>query len=366
MNNNDASKLCGQLLTIAFDGPEPSQEVKDFIKKCHIGGIIYFDPNIESPEQTAELSNLLQSIAAKPLFISADQEGGMVARLHKPHFTEYPTAEQLCKEGSPKTAFDYHFVMGTELKAIGVNWDFAPVCDINTNKNNPIIADLNRAFSDDIEEVEKFASGAVRGLQKAGVMACAKHFPGHGETRKDSHLTLPVLDLTLDRLNEVELRPFKKAIKSGVETVMTAHILYKVIDDSWPGTLSKTILQDLLRKECRFEGVIVSDDMNMKGITELYKADQAIVQAVNAGCDHLLYCHGFETQLAAHENLVKAVIDKQIPLSRIEDAIKRMDLLRVKYIGETFQPLDPKEAANIAGCEEHAKVVTIKPTTSTA
>lgn len=354
------SKMVGQLFIIGFEGKTPSKEVESFIQKNSIGGICYFGHNVESPEQLANLSNYLQGLSPDmPLFVTIDQEGGLVSRLGPP-FCEIPSPGQL-EKSSPTEVFEMMQIMGAEMKAIGINWDFAPVCDVNSNPENPIIGRFNRAYSSDVETVERLASGAVRGLQKSGVIACAKHFPGHGDTTADSHLTLPVIEHSYERLNDVELKPFRRVIRSGVETVMTAHVLYTAIDDAYPATLSKTIIQEMLRKECRFNGVIVSDDMLMKGITEHYPNEQAVVLAVQAGIDQLLYCMNFDAQERAFEALVKAVIDKEIPLYKIEESIKRAHQLKKKYIGEKYQPVDPKKAKEIVGCEAHRQVISKTP-----
>lgn len=360
MDHSTISKMVGQLFIIGFEGKTPSKEVESFIQKNNIGGICYFGHNIEGPEQLANLSNYLQSLSPKmPLFTTIDQEGGLVSRLGPP-FCEVPAPAQL-ENSSPTEVFEIMQVMGSEMKAVGINWDFAPVCDVNTNPENPIIGKFNRSYSSDVAVVERLASGAARGLQKSGVIACAKHFPGHGDTSADSHLTLPVVEHSYEKLNERELKSFRRVIRSGVETVMTAHVLYTAIDDAYPATLSKTIIQELLRKECRFEGVIVSDDMRMKGITEHYPNEQAVVLAVQAGVDQLLYCMGFEAQELALEAVVKGVIDKEIPLYRIEDSMKRAHQLKKKYIGEKYQPVDAKKAKEIVGCEAHQQVISKTP-----
>lgn len=356
MEHSTIAKLVGQLFIIGFEGKTPSKEVETFIKKNNIGGICYFGHNIESPVQLAELSNYLQSLSPiNPLFISIDQEGGIVSRLGEP-FCEIPSPDSLGKSSATEV-FDIMFMMATEMKAVGINWDFAPVCDVNSNPNNPIIGKYGRSYSSDVEIVERLSSGAVRGLQKGGVIACAKHFPGHGDTSLDSHLALPVIEHPLERLKDVELRPFKRAIKSGVDSIMTAHVLYTAIDDAFPATLSKTIIQDLLRKECRFEGIIVTDDLQMKGITEHYPADQAVVLAVQAGVDQLLYCLNYESQEIAHEALVRAVIDKEVPLFRIEESLKRAHILKKKYIGDKYQPIDVAKVKDIVGCSAHHEVI---------
>lgn len=356
MDSSSITKLVGQLFIIGFQGKTPPKEVEEFIKKNSIGGICYFGYNVESPEQLAELTNYLNNLhAGFPLFICIDQEGGLVSNLVSP-FCEI-SAPALLEKTSATIIFEIMQVLAKEMKAVGINWDFAPVCDVNTNPDNPIIGKYNRSYSAEVETVERLSSGAVRGLQKGGVIACAKHFPGHGDTSSDSHLTLPALEHSYERLNDIELKPFRRAIRSGVDSIMPAHILYTAIDDAYPATLSKTILQELLRKECRFEGIIVSDDMQMKGITEHYPIEQAPVLAIQAGIDQLLYCLNFEAQERALEAVVKAVMDKEIPLHKIEDSIKRANTLKKKYIGEKFAPIDPKKAKEVVGCKEHKEII---------
>lgn len=365
MDRTTITKMVGQLFIIGFEGKTPSKEVESFIQKNNIGGICYFGHNVENPEQLANLTNYLQGLSPQvPLFITIDQEGGLVSRLGPP-FCEAPAPGHL-EKSSPTEVFEIMQVMGAEMKAVGINWDFAPVCDVDTNPENPIIGKFNRSYSSNVEVVEKLASGAVRGLQKSGVIACAKHFPGHGDTSTDSHLTLPVIEHTYERLNELELKPFRRVIRSGVETVMTAHVLYTAIDDAYPATLSKTIIQELLRKECRFDGVVVSDDMHMKGITEHYPNEQAVVLAVQAGIDQLLYCMNYEAQERALEALVKAVMEKEVPLYKIEESIKRAHSLKKKYIGERYQPLEPAKAKEIVGCAAHHEIISKPPASKRA
>ena len=235
----------GQLLVCGFDGLKPSDEIKGLIKDYNIGGVILFSRNIKDPAQTARLCNSLQEISKTPLFICVDQEGGKVSRLPKP-FTQFAGNAAIGKSNSVKLAYAFGEITAKELKAVGINANFAPVLDVNTNPDNPIINE--RAFSNNPNSVSRFGLAVIAGLQDNGVIACCKHFPGHGDTSLDSHYQMPVVEHSIERLNEIELLPFKHAAENDVAAIMTAHVLYKGLDEKYPATLSKKIIHDLLRK----------------------------------------------------------------------------------------------------------------------
>jgi beta-N-acetylhexosaminidase len=305
--SNTVRRSLGQSLIIGLKGPALTPEESKFISENNIGGVIFFGRNLETPEQILALCRDLQKLSTSmpdrvPLFISIDMEGGRVLRLKEP-FTKWPTAAALGKLNSSSVVFELARAMGTELFSIGINMDFAPSCDILTNPKNTVIGD--RAFGTDAETVSKLASAFVRGLVKSNIIACAKHFPGHGNTLVDSHEDLPIEETTEQQLEAREMVPFKRTFRARLDLVMTSHILFKNVDPTWPATLSPKIVNGLLREKLRYRNLVVTDDMGMKAITKKYEVGPAAVQAYKAGCNILLYCNDF----AAPEQAMKALVD---------------------------------------------------------
>jgi beta-N-acetylhexosaminidase len=229
--------------------------------------------------------------------------------------------------------------------------NLAPVCDVDTNPGNPVIS--SRSFGQTPELVTQLASALVRGIQSQGVGACAKHFPGHGDTNKDSHHELPTLPThDMARMTEIELPPFEAAIKAGVAGVMTAHVIYTPIDADYPGTMSKTILGGILRKKLGFDGLVVSDDMQMKAIADHYGFDDAVVRAVVAGVDLLWICHTTELQARAIEVIIKAVENGELSHRRLEEAARRQDAVFARFV----KPASATANLGVIGCAEHQAV----------
>lgn len=347
----------GQLLIIGLRGKELTKEEADFIVNNNIGGVILFDRNLESPIQLHKFCSDIQNLRHKtkdkvPLFISIDMEGGRVARL-KPPFTRWPAIGKLGEIDSTSLAFKFALMMGAELRSVGINLDYAPCIDVLTNPKNVLIGD--RSLGKDPEEVAKLASALVRGYIKSGVLPCAKHFPGHGNTIIDSHEDLPIEDADMARLQEVELIPFKKAFRARLDLVMTAHIKFPKIDPEWPVTLSKKFIQDLLRKELRYKNLIITDDLDMKALASHYPVEKIPVLAMQAGCDILLYCNIFERPPMALEALKKALKDGQLQAADIEDKYKRVVALKKEFFTQP-DPLPLDEAKNIIGHPDHLRL----------
>ena len=282
----DLKKLIGSHFIFGLEGTSVSDKTLSFVEDFQPAGFILMGYNCESPEQIFNLTQSLQKVSLEPLLICVDQEGGRVKRLKSP-FLQFPSASQLGQKNSPKLIFEGGEALGTELRTVGINLDFAPVCDVLTNPKNEVIGD--RAYNSDIEIVGGLASAMTRGLQKAGVLACAKHFPGHGDTFIDSHIDLPRVSTSLEILEKREFLPFKKCIKSGVASIMTAHLMCEGLDKKYPSTLSCNTL-NLLNYDLRFNGLIISDDMNMGALSKNYPEEEALIEAVLAGIDLLLYC----------------------------------------------------------------------------
>src|SRR4029077_16340243 len=279
--------LAGQLLSVGFDGARAPDELRARIAAGEVGGVMLSRPNIVDPPQVAALVGELRAAAPgdAPLLISVDQEGGLVQRLRAPG----PVCPPMLSVGAaddPTRTTAVGRALGEELAALGIGWDFAPVLDVHTHPANPVIG--NRAFGTTPEAVATHALAFWRGLRGSGLVGCGKHFPGHGDTRTDSHHDLPVVEHDLDRLRRVELAPFVAAARAGVEAFMTAHVLYPALDPDRPATLSRRIATDILRGELGFRGVLVSDDLGMKAVADRYPIEELAVRAIEAACDHLL------------------------------------------------------------------------------
>ena len=276
----------GQLVISGIKGTSLSSAEKDLISKEKLGGVILFSHNFEDPAQLAELVNSIQKLRDEyPLFISVDQEGGRIMRF-KTHFTQFPAMLDLARMDSPKLVFEMHQVMAKELSACGINLSFSPICDILTNPKNTVIGD--RAYGRDALTVEKFISAAIRGLQTSGLLACAKHFPGHGDTSQDSHFELPLVKTTLAEMQKREMIPFIKASKSRVEFMMMAHLLVDALDPKLPTSLSPKAYE-FLRNETKFSKIVITDDMEMKAIADRHSTEEAALMAITAGADMLMY-----------------------------------------------------------------------------
>ncbi len=346
----------GQLLIGSLPARTVTPELKSLAREFQLGGIILFSRNIEAPEQVAELSVDVQTLAADmPLWVSVDQEGGRVARLRAP-FTEWPPMATLGRSGSVELAARFAAALAAELRAVGVTLDYAPVLDIHTNPKNPVIGD--RALAEDADQVARLGATIVRTLQANGVAACGKHFPGHGDTSVDSHLALPLVEHPPDRIRRVECVPFRAAIAADVAFIMTAHVLVPSFDDAHPATLSPRLVRALLREELGYEGVILSDDLEMKAIASTWAVPDAAVQAVAAGCDALLVCSGdVDLQARTLEALVHAVEDGRIPYKRLEDAQTRLRRAKARVLGAAPRPEAPMaRLRHVLGCDDHRRV----------
>jgi beta-N-acetylhexosaminidase len=296
-------KTVGSLLVVGFDGYRVTDSLENFLKQWDLGGVILFKRNIESFEQVRELNGEIDRLSAVAPILSVDHEGGRVFRLPEP-FTAFPPMRQVgeacLREGTAAPAEEVGRIFARELRAAGFNLDYAPVLDVDSNSANPIIGD--RAFSSDPEAAAETALAFWRGLEAEGVRGCGKHFPGHGETAEDSHLTLPTVDKPEKDLVLCEWVPFVKAIRAGVPMIMTAHVLYPALDKDWPATLSEKILQGLLRKRMGFQGLIISDDFFMEGIAARWGMEEAVERFLLVGGDLVLLCHqeAVQRRVAAH------------------------------------------------------------------
>ena len=310
----------GRLFMLGFEGTKLPQRARDFLEKDQALGAVLFKRNIESREQVIDLNKSISGLVA------VDQEGGRVTRL-KGITKDIPPMREIgeAAKQDPELPYRVGFQMGGELKELGFHIDFAPVMDVDTNPKNPIIGD--RSFSRDPEEVARFGVKFIEGMQEAGIFACAKHFPGHGDTDLDSHLDLPVISHDLERINQIELPPFKAAIKAGVASIMTAHIIMKALDEQVPATLSHIILTKLLREQMGYEGVIVSDDLEMKAVADRYSIPELVERGLLAGVDLFLICRELDKTEEAIETAHKLVDQGVVPKKRVLEALARVQKL---------------------------------------
>lgn len=346
----------GQLIMVGFEGTQANEAIETHIRERFVGGVVLFSRNIESPQQTAELTNELQQMASAtahqiPLFIGIDQEGGWVIRL-KDGATVLPGNMALGATGSAELAERAGEITAVELAAVGVNLNFAPVMDVNNNPQNPVID--RRSFGESPELVSRLGVAYIRGLQRNGVLATAKHFPGHGDTTVDSHFDLPTVNHDRERIHALELQPFRAAIDTDVAAIMTAHIVYPAFDADQPATLSPTILTDLLRTELGFDGLIVTDDMEMKAIDDRYRSGEAAVMAVEAGADVVMVLWTPTKQLEVFDALLSAVKSGRISQARLDQSVKR--ILKSKAAAFDRRFVDPDAVGETVGTDAHQQL----------
>jgi beta-N-acetylhexosaminidase len=356
MSLREIRRHVGQLAIAGFAGHDLPAELRALAREFDLGGVILFARNVAAPEQVAEVSRQAQSFARElPLWVSVDQEGGRVARLKAP-FTIWPPMHTLGRSGDVGLAVRFARALASELKAVGISLDYTPVLDVQTNPKNSVIGD--RALAERAEDVAALGKAIVTTLQGEGIAACGKHFPGHGDTTADSHHELPLVEHPPERLEEVELLPFREAIAAGVAAIMTAHILVPSLDEERPATLSSRIVEGLLKQKLGFDGVVFTDDIEMKAISGRYGVPEATVAAIAAGCDGVLMCGtSQEVQVAALEAVIRAVEDGRLPVKRVEDALGRQRHAKERFLAPVHpQPLAGAALRAALGRDEHQAV----------
>lgn len=350
-----------QLLTVGFF----DQHLSDTLKKlldAGVSGVVLFARNIETAEQTARLVSDIKTYAGRPVYVGLDQEGGLVQRLRE-GFTRVPPMRGVGNIGDVDLARRVGTLLGQELRAVGIDVNYAPILDVDTNPKNPIIG--NRSFSRDAELVGELGVAVGQGLQAAGVASCGKHFPGHGDTEQDSHQELPRLKHGLQRLNAVELVPFRKWVAAKMASVMTAHVIFEPIDAEYPATMSPKVLHGILREQMGYEGLIITDDIEMKAIADHYGYKEAAIRGVNAGVDNFLCCHTAEVAHDIIGYVAEAVRAGRIDESRLADANQRTADFVAKWAqpaaNANFEALATEEsAALIAEIKEKASPESIR------
>ena len=338
----DLRKKIGQLFMVGFDALTVNEHITRMILQYHVGGIILFRRNVQTPEQVARLCRDLQEINATisdiPLLISIDQEGGMVMRVEH-GVTPIPSAMAFQEAGSIADCEQLSHISAEEMRQIGINMNLAPVLDVNNNPLNPVIG--VRAFGEDPATVINYGMAAMRGIQSSGLVATVKHFPGHGDTSTDSHYAMPLVPHDRQRLDAMELPPFKAAIAQGVHAIMTAHVVFPAIESepNLPATLSKAVLTDLLRHEMRFNGVIITDCLEMAAISEGVGVAKGAVATLQAGADIVLVSHLEERQKAAIEAVISAVESGSIDRNEIDLSVQRVQQLKLQRAVSAWRDL---------------------------
>jgi len=319
-----------QMFLVGVGAQELTGEERMAMEHYSFGGFILFGHNCCDPAQILSLTRALWDISkGLPPFIAIDQEGGRVHRLPKP-FTRFPSAARIGETGNAKLAYRVARATAEELAAVGINLDFAPVLDVNSNPKNPVIGD--RSFASDPQKVIAFGEQWTHGLRDGGIIPCGKHFPGHGDTDKDSHLDLPLVDRSLDELRKVELPPFVNACQNGIESLMTAHVIYRALDPKLPGTLSHNIVTGLLRNELNYHGVVFGDDMEMKAISDHYAEEEAAALCVRAGIDVMLFCHELPRAIHAFDFLCLEFEKDAAVRSQVENSYNRITKLKQGFL----------------------------------
>jgi len=340
-----------------IQGPSPTTAELELIRRG-VGGVILFARNVVDPLQVAELSRSLKAAAPGPLLLCIDQEGGRVQRLRPPHWTGWPALRRVGEidrlggiGGMNGTVIAEKLgqMIGAELAACGIDLDFAPVLDVDTNPANPVIGD--RSLSRDPKRVARLGVAIAQGLERAGVASCGKHFPGHGDTSQDSHLTLPRLAHDAARLWEVELIPFVAAARAGVASVMTAHIRFEAFD-RLPATLSPVTL-GMLRKDVGYRGCCISDDLEMRAISETWGVPDAAELAIDAGCDAVLVCHTLQHQHDSIDSIARGARSGPLPRGRLAEASRRVEELQ--RFARAASAVDPRAAPAACNTEEHRR-----------
>jgi beta-N-acetylhexosaminidase len=323
-------QLCGQLFVVGFDGTELPSDVAQSIAAGTLGGVILFRRNLSDLAGVKRLCSSIRDAFPQrfPAFIGIDEEGGRVSRLPEP-FQRLPPMRWFGARDDVATTRRAAIWLSQHLTQLGINCNFAPVLDVDTNPKNPIIGD--RSFSSDAQVVARHASAYVDALQQRGVGACGKHFPGHGDTNFDSHVELPVVTASRERLNTTELLPFRACIDMGIASLMTAHVKYPSLDADRIATFSPAILTDLLRHSMGFQGVVFSDDLEMGAVANETNVETAACLAIRAGCDVVLVCRDRGAARRAHASLTAEAERDAVLLKQVMGAATRFMTFRQRF-----------------------------------
>lgn len=344
----DRKRRAGQRMVVGLAGARISEEERAFIREARPGGFVLFARNIESPEQVRELNRELFCLLPNdlPPVRCVDQEGGLVQRVKAPA-TVWPPMRFVGNVGDVRFTEQVGAALAREIRACGFDLDFAPVCDVDSNPKNPVIG--QRAFAGRSHDVSKHVSACIKGMQDEGLIACAKHFPGHGDTSVDSHLELPIVEKETPDLEQCELPPFAAAISAGVGSVMTAHVVYPTWDEDYPATMSRRIIYGQLRERLRYGGVVFSDDMEMKAVRGRYPLELQLRLATEATVDSFLFCKELPLAVEGYETLIRQQEDHKGQESLAINAEKRWNAMRERF----FIGAPPVPGLEVLGNSEH-------------
>jgi beta-N-acetylhexosaminidase len=326
----------GQMLVVGFQGHQAPQHILDWLKEGRIGGVILFARNIDTRKQLRALTQELRKAARRPILVAIDQEGGAVARLRE-GFTESPGAMALGAADDPRLTYQVSRVLAVEMRAVGVNWNLAPAIDLTHDIRNPSVG--TRSLGSNPEHVARHAVAQIRGFQENGVAATAKHFPGKANTPVDPHVELPIIEGRLDEMWGTDLVPFRAACAAGVSAVMVTHAQFRDIEPANPSTMSSRIIRGLLRERIGFRGLVTTDCMEMKAVTNRYGPGESAVMAAVTGADTILFSHTREYQEAAYEALLEAARSGRLPLKQVDDSVRRIDRVKARFPAYTLPPL---------------------------
>ncbi|WP_338596336.1 beta-N-acetylhexosaminidase [Clostridium baratii] len=332
ISNMSLDEKIGQLVVSGFYGTTLDENILKLIKEDKISGVILFNRNVKDSSTLLSLNNSLKESNKNnklPLFISVDEEGGLVTRMPK-DIKRLPTNKYIGSLNNKDLSYKVGEILGEQLSYFGFNMNFAPVLDINSNPNNPVIGD--RSFGNNKDTVAILGTSTMKGIQSKNIISVVKHFPGHGDTSVDSHVNLPVVNYDINRLKSFEFVPFKTAIQNGADAIMVGHILLPKIDSKYPSSMSYEIVTNILRKDLGFNGLVVSDDMTMGAITKNYSIEEASIKAINAGVDLLLVCQKYENTENVLKALKEAVLNETISKERLDNALYNIISIKKKYL----------------------------------
>lgn len=343
--------MAGQMVLASFPGQELPTEVAKSLSLGHLSGVVLFTENLGAPEDIRNLTDAIRDASTLPPIIAIDHEGGKVQRLKEP-FTIWPPLQRLGEKNDHRHAKEVARAMASELLAVGINTNLAPVLDVDTNPDNPVIGD--RSFGPDPHEAGRLGAAMIEGFCEAGIISCGKHFPGHGDTSVDSHLDLPMVETDRDTLDRRELVPFQEAIAAHVPMIMSAHMKASALDPYYPATLSRRILHDLLRQEMGFEGVVMTDGLEMGALSKYMPLEDATYSAVKAGADLLLVCSGPESAEVMRKTIVEGLVQGIIDFGQITLSVRRVLALKEEYLLKKITPLG--DIAEVVGCDKHQEL----------
>jgi len=344
----------GQLMIVGFDGTEKNGHISELIEEKNIGGVIYFDRNMSSPKQVAELSNSLQqstgnSSTQLPLMLAVDQEGGDILRMRE-QVSPIPSQQKLGNHADAKQVYEVAKLNGAELESMGIHINFAPVLDLSTTDR--------RSFGEDPEKVYQYGRKAIQGLNDSSITGALKHFPGNGRSNIDPHIETSSVESTQLDLENSDIYPFKQIIKEMDNQkffVMVTHIKYPAYDQEKPASLSHAIIEDLLREKLGYEGVVITDDLEMGAVNKYFSYKDMGKEALLAGADILLVCHQYENQLEVYNGIIEAVQKGEIPMERIDEAVERVLTYKLNTIHGTV--VDPEQAEKVVKSTEHVNYI---------